>query len=120
MPDNGDAGASAAVIRLRYPRSMSISRSDVEHVARLARLALTDTEIELFRGQLSKILEHAGRVTSLETEDVPPTSHAIALSNVFRPDVVAPGLTQTEALANAPAAEDGLFRVPRIREEEEL
>lgn len=97
---------------------MSIHRRDVEHVARLARLALKDDEIELFGGQLSKILEHARRVTALDTEDVPPTSHAISLSNVTRADEVAPGLTQEQALANAPAAEEGYFRVPRIQEEQ--
>lgn len=96
---------------------MSISRRDVEHVARLARLDLDDAEVELFQDQLSRILEHAGRVTALETEDVPPTSHAIKLINVFRSDEVSAGLTQDEALANAPAAEDGYFRVPRILEE---
>lgn len=93
---------------------MSITRKDVDHVARLARLEISDDEAETLRAQLSKILDHAARVTSLDTEDVEPTSHAIALSNVFRPDEVAPSLTQDEALANAPLVESGHFRVPRI------
>lgn len=96
---------------------MAITRKDVEHVARLARLALSEEEITLFQGQLRRILEHAERVTSLDTEGVEPTSHAIPLSNVFREDEVGPCLAQDEALANAPEAEEGQFRVPRIIEE---
>lgn len=98
---------------------MSISPEEVRHVARLARLALTEEEVVLYGEQLGRILGHADRVTSLDTEGVPPTAHAIALSNVYRPDepgVPAPCLTQEEALANAPAAEAGQFRVPRILE----
>ncbi len=85
-------------------------------MARLARLALSEDEIELFREQLGRILEHARRVTSLETEGVPPTSHAISVSNVFRADEAGPGLGQREALHNAPEPENGHFRVPRITE----
>jgi aspartyl-tRNA(Asn)/glutamyl-tRNA(Gln) amidotransferase subunit C len=101
---------------------MGISLEEVEHVARLARLALTEEEKALYAEQLGRILEHAARVTSLDTEGVPPTSHAMPLANVFRPDVVGVPdgcLTQEEALANAPAVEDGHFRVPRIIEAEE-
>ena len=97
---------------------MPISRDDVVHVARLVRLALSDEEISTLQEQLGRILEHAERVTSLDTEGVPPTSHAIPISNVTRPDEVAPGLEQDEALANAPEAESGHFRVPRIIEDE--
>lgn len=96
---------------------VSITRKDVEHVARLARLALSGEELDALQAQLSKILEHAARVTALDTEGVPPTSHAIPLANVVRPDEPAPGLTQEEALALAPAAEEGHFRVPRILDE---
>lgn len=95
---------------------MRISREEVEHVARLARIALTEDEKSLFQEQLGHILEHAAKVTSLDTEGVPPTSHAIPLSNVFRSDEVEPGITQEEALASAPQAEAGHFRVPRILE----
>lgn len=97
---------------------MSISRAEVEHVARLARLALTEEELTLFEEQLSKILDHAQTVTSLDTEGVNPTFHSMPLLNVFRPDEVEPVLSQEEALANAPAPEDGFFRVPRILEAE--
>jgi len=100
------------------PSRVSITRADVEHVARLARLALSDEELDALQSQLSKILDHAARVTGLDTDGVPPTSHAIPLSNVARPDEPVPGLTQEEALALAPAAESGHFRVPRILESE--
>lgn len=101
---------------------MTISRRDVEHVATLARLALSEDELELYRDQLGRILAHAERVTSLDTEGVPPTSHPLPLANVFRPDEVgkpAPSLTHEAALANGPAVEAGHFRVPRILEAEE-
>jgi aspartyl-tRNA(Asn)/glutamyl-tRNA(Gln) amidotransferase subunit C len=101
---------------------MSISHEDVEHVARLARLALTEEEKVLYAEQLGRILGHAARVTSLDTEGVPPTAQPIALANVFRPDTPgepAPSLTQDQALANGPAVEAGHFRVPRILEGEE-
>lgn len=96
---------------------MAITRKDVEHVARLARLALSEEELDLLQVQLARILEHAERVTSLDTEGVEPTSHAIPLANVFREDVAVPGLSQEEALANAPEADAGQFRVPKIIEE---
>jgi aspartyl-tRNA(Asn)/glutamyl-tRNA(Gln) amidotransferase subunit C len=98
---------------------MAISRKDVEHVARLARLALSEEEIALFQEQLGRVLEHAQRVTSLDTEGVEPTAHAMPLKNVYRADEPAPTLTQDEALAGAPAAEAEHFRVPRIIEEQE-
>jgi aspartyl-tRNA(Asn)/glutamyl-tRNA(Gln) amidotransferase subunit C len=91
-----------------------ISRSDVEHVATLARLALTDVEIEQLTGELGAILDHAAQVSALDTADVPPTAHPLPLVNVFRPDEVQPGLDRDEVLAEAPAAEDDQFRVPRI------
>ncbi|HEX2258713.1 MAG TPA: Asp-tRNA(Asn)/Glu-tRNA(Gln) amidotransferase subunit GatC [Actinomycetota bacterium] len=97
---------------------MGIELSDVEHVAKLARLALSEEELELFRSQLSRILDHAAKVTALDTEGVEPTSHPIPLVNVSRPDEIQPPLTQQEALSNAPLAEDGFFRVPRILEED--
>jgi aspartyl-tRNA(Asn)/glutamyl-tRNA(Gln) amidotransferase subunit C len=102
----------------RTGAGVAITRADVEHVARLARLALADEELDALQAQLSKILEHAARVTALDTDGVPPTSHAIPLANVVRPDEPAPCLTQDEALALAPEAEAGHFRVPRIIESE--
>ena len=91
-----------------------ISRDDVVHVARLARLALTDEEVERFTGQLEAILEHAAQVSALDTDGVEPTAHPLPLSNVLRPDEPRPCLPRDEVLAAAPAAEDGRFRVPRI------
>jgi aspartyl-tRNA(Asn)/glutamyl-tRNA(Gln) amidotransferase subunit C len=91
---------------------------DVDHVARLARLALTPEERERFRRQLGLILEHAERVRELAAEDVPPTSHPIPRANVMRPDELEPTLSQEEALAGAPEVEDARFKVPRILEEE--
>lgn len=91
---------------------------DVEHVARLARLALTDEERERFRAQLGLILEHAERVREVAAADVPPTSHAVPRTNVFREDDPEPCLSAEEALAVAPDVEDGMFRVPRIVEQE--
>jgi aspartyl-tRNA(Asn)/glutamyl-tRNA(Gln) amidotransferase subunit C len=94
--------------------SARISRADVEHVAMLARLALTDEEIERLAGELGAILDYAADVSALDTADVPPTAHPLPLVNVLRPDEVRPGLDRDEVLAEAPAAEDGQFRVPRI------
>jgi len=91
-----------------------LTRTDVEHVARLARLALSEAEIEEFTIQLAAILEHAARVAALDTGAVPPTSHPFPLSNVLRPDEGRPGLSRDEVLAGAPEAEDGRFRVPRM------
>ncbi len=86
----------------------------MEHVAQLARLALTDDEIEALTGELGVILEHAAEVSALEIEDLAPTAHPLPLVNVLRPDEVYPVLDREEVLAQAPAAEDGRFRVPRI------
>lgn len=91
-----------------------ISRADVEHVATLARLGLSEEEIEEFTGQLGAILEHAAQVSALDTADVPPTAHPLPLLNVFRADDVEPGLDRDEVLREAPATEDGEFRVPPI------
>ncbi|MCL5290939.1 MAG: Asp-tRNA(Asn)/Glu-tRNA(Gln) amidotransferase subunit GatC [Actinobacteria bacterium] len=93
---------------------MAISIKDVEHIAWLARLALTHEEKEKFAGQLSNILEHAGKISELNLKNVAPTSHAVPVSNVFRDDVSGPCLEQDEALANAPKREDGGFVVPKI------
>jgi aspartyl-tRNA(Asn)/glutamyl-tRNA(Gln) amidotransferase subunit C len=94
-----------------------LTRADVEHVARLARLALTEEELDRFTVQLGVILENAAQVAALDTEGVAPTAHPLPLLNVFRADDVRPSLDPAEVLAMAPAAEDGRFRVPRILEE---
>ena len=91
-----------------------ITRDDVAHVARLARLDVTDEEVETFTGQLAAVLDHARDVEALDTEGVPPTAHPLPLENVFRDDVPQPSLDRDEVLAMAPAAEEGRFRVPRI------
>ena len=91
---------------------------DIEHVARLARLELTDQEKDRLREQLGVILENAAKVGEVATDDVLPTAYAIARSNVLRPDEVTPSLTTEEVLANAPEAESDRFKVPRVVEVE--
>ncbi|TMK24876.1 MAG: Asp-tRNA(Asn)/Glu-tRNA(Gln) amidotransferase subunit GatC [Actinobacteria bacterium] len=91
---------------------MAISRDQVLHVAKLARLALTEDELERLEGQLGAILEAVGKVAELDLDDVPPTSHPLDLVNVLAEDEPRPSLDRDVALANAPAAEDGAFRVP--------
>ncbi|MGH4024671.1 MAG: Asp-tRNA(Asn)/Glu-tRNA(Gln) amidotransferase subunit GatC [Pseudonocardiaceae bacterium] len=95
----------------------TISRDEVAHLARLARLAVTEEELDLFAGQLDVILSAVARVSDVAAANIPPTSHAVPLTNVFRDDLPRAGLTQQQALAGAPAAEDGRFRVPRILDE---
>ncbi len=84
------------------------------HVARLARLDLTDDELERFTDQLGAVLEHARDVEALDTEGVPPTAHPLPLRNVLREDVVVASLDRDEVLAQAPEAEADRFKVPRI------
>lgn len=91
-----------------------ITRADVEHVARLARLALTEDEISRFTDELAHILDHAADLATLDLDGVEPTAHPLPLTNVMRPDEVRPPLPRAEVLAEAPAVEDGRFRVPRI------
>ncbi|MGI9079937.1 MAG: Asp-tRNA(Asn)/Glu-tRNA(Gln) amidotransferase subunit GatC [Acidimicrobiales bacterium] len=91
-----------------------ISRQDVAHVGALARLRLTDDELDRFTLQLGAVLDHAADVAALDTEGVPPTAHPLPLVNVLRDDTVVAGLDSAEVLAQAPAVEDGRFRVPRI------
>jgi len=92
---------------------------DLEHVARLARLDLTPEERDRFGPQLTMILEHARKVGEVAADDVPPTSHPVPRSNVYRADEPRPCLTHDEALSNAPDPFEGRFRVPRIVEEED-
>ena len=95
-----------------------ISRDDVAHVAKLARLELSDAELDTYTTQLAAILDHAADVEALDVADVPPTSHPYPLRNVLRPDTVRPSLDRDEVLAVAPDIEDGRFRVPTILGEE--
>lgn len=95
---------------------MKITREEVEHVAVLARLKFSEEEKERFTLQLNSILEYMGKLGELNTAQVEPTYHAVAQSNVFRDDVVKPCLPQELTLSNAPDAEGGLFRVPKIIE----
>jgi aspartyl-tRNA(Asn)/glutamyl-tRNA(Gln) amidotransferase subunit C len=90
---------------------MAISRDEVVHVARLARLELSEEELDRFAGQLDAILEAVGKVSELDLSAVEPTLHPLALSNVWAEDEPRPSLTVEDALANAPDSEDEAFRV---------
>ena len=96
----------------------AITRDEVAHLARLSRLALTDDELDHYATQLDAIIESVAKVAEVAAEDVPPSSHALPLTNVLRPDEVRPSLTPEQALSGAPAVEDDRFRVPRILGEE--
>jgi aspartyl-tRNA(Asn)/glutamyl-tRNA(Gln) amidotransferase subunit C len=96
----------------------AITRADVEHLARLARLQLGDDELDHYAGQLDVILQSVARVSEVAADDIPPTSHPIAMQNVFRDDIARPGLDRDEVAAAAPAWQDDRFRVPRILDEE--
>ena len=95
---------------------MAISRDEVHHVARLARLALTGAEVERLTGELDAILDAVGIVAELDLADVPPTSHPLDLVNVWDEDEPRPSLSLEDALANAPDADGALFRVPAWRQ----
>lgn len=95
-----------------------ISRDDVAHLARLARLDLTEDELEHYAEQLAVILGAVQRVSEVAATDVEPMSHPVAISNVFRPDERTPSLTAEQALSGAPAVEQDRFKVPRILDEE--
>lgn len=97
----------------------SISREEVAHLARLARLAVTDAELDVFAGQLDIIIGSVARVGEVAADDIPTTSDAVPVTNVLRPDELRPSLARDEVLAAAPAAEDGRFRVPRILDDPE-
>ena len=89
-----------------------IDREQVLHVARLARLELSDDEVARMSEELSKILTHVEKISGLDLDDVPPTSHVVEVANALRPDKVRPSLPREVALANAPAVQDGGFLVP--------
>lgn len=97
---------------------MALDIADVRHVANLARLALTDDQLEQLRGQLDRILAYAEQVGEVATDDIAPTSHPYALRNVWRDDEVRPSLSPAEARSTGPTIEDGRFRVPRIIEQD--
>jgi aspartyl-tRNA(Asn)/glutamyl-tRNA(Gln) amidotransferase subunit C len=90
---------------------MALTREQVKHVAELAKLKLTDAEVDLFQGQLSAILDYAARLDELDTEQIPPTAGVLPLKNVMRPDADQPSLSREAMLANAPATEDGFVKV---------
>ena len=96
--------------------STKIDKSQVEHIARLARLSMSEEELELFSSQLTNIMGHIKKLEELDTDGIEPTSHALDLINVAREDVVRESLKVDEALANAPDRHDGFYRVPKIIE----
>ncbi|HKB33729.1 MAG TPA: Asp-tRNA(Asn)/Glu-tRNA(Gln) amidotransferase subunit GatC [Candidatus Dormibacteraeota bacterium] len=96
---------------------MPLSRDEVRHVSMLARIGLEPGDVEFYAEQLSGILAHIDRLKELDTDAIPPTAQVVEVANTLREDVPRPGLSQDEALANAPAAVDGFFRVPSIQEE---
>ena len=113
-PKLPEAGANP-----RIDRMPEISRDEVAHLADLARIDLDDAELDHLAPQLSVILESVASISGVAGDDVPPTSHPMPLTNVFRDDVVVPGLTAEEALAAAPASEQQRFSVPRILGDEQ-
>lgn len=96
----------------------AITRDEVAHLARLSRLALHDDELDQLAAQLDVIISSVAKVQEVATDDIPPSSHALPLTNVYRPDETHRGLDPDQALASAPAVEDQRFRVPRILGEE--
>jgi len=93
---------------------MSVTLKDVEHIATLARLEFTDEEKATFTHQLNSILAYVEQLNKLDTTSVEPLAHVIELEDVYREDVVKPGVTQEEALKNAPAKTDKFFKVPKV------
>lgn len=93
---------------------MSVTLKDVEHIAKLARLDFTEGEKETFTHQLNAILAYVEQLNKLDTSNVEPLSHVIELGDVFREDIVRPGLSQEEALKNAPAKDEKFFKVPKV------
>ena len=96
---------------------MPLTRAEVRHVAMLARLALEPGDEEFYAEQLSGILAHIDRLQQVDTKSIPPTAQVVEVTNLLREDIPRPCLSQEEALANAPRAVDGFFRVPAIQDE---
>ena len=111
VPDATDAATDSA-------SGGRISRDEVAHLARLARLAVSEAELDVFAEQLDVILGAVARVSDVAAADIPPTSHAVPMTNVYRADETRPCLPRDAVLAGAPAVEDDKFRVPRILSEE--
>jgi aspartyl-tRNA(Asn)/glutamyl-tRNA(Gln) amidotransferase subunit C len=97
---------------------VALTAEDVANLARLARIELSEAELEVLAPQLDVILESVARVSDVAAQDIPPTSHALPLTNVFREDELRPSLSREQVLAGAPAAEQMRFRVPKILGEE--
>jgi len=95
---------------------MRISKQEIEHIASLARLSLSEEEKELFGSQLSSILDYMEKLNELDTRDIEPTSHVLPLSNVMRDDIPRPSIPREDALLNAPDHTDKFYRVPKIIE----
>jgi aspartyl-tRNA(Asn)/glutamyl-tRNA(Gln) amidotransferase subunit C len=95
---------------------MKISREDIEHIALLARLSLTEEEKDLFGSQLSSILGYMEKLNELDTKDIQPTSHVLPLNNVMRDDAPVPSIPREAALINSPSHTEKFFRVPKIIE----
>jgi len=95
---------------------MKITAAEVEHVARLSRLALDKAEIEALTGQMDELLGYVEKLNELDTEGIVPTSHAVPMENAFRTDVVKPSIGLDKALQNAPQTDDGCFVVPKVIE----
>lgn len=95
---------------------MKITRAEVEHVGRLARLALSEEELDSLTGEMDAILDYVEQLKTLDTEGIVPTAHAVPMENAFRADEVRPGFSTEQALSNAPDAIDNAFRVRRVME----
>jgi aspartyl-tRNA(Asn)/glutamyl-tRNA(Gln) amidotransferase subunit C len=115
-PPSGSAGQAGLGHGRGGTRSDLLSRAQVEHVADLAQLALTDQEKELFRQQLSSILDYARRLQQLDTGDIAPTATVLPLENVMRDDEIQPSLPLADVLANAPTVQNDCFQVPLVLE----
>jgi len=96
----------------------NLSRAELENLAKLARINLTDEELTIFGSQLGLILDSVAKVQEVVNDSIVPMSHALPMTHVFRPDVVGQSLSNSEALAAAPSAQDHRFKVPRILDEE--
>lgn len=112
LPPGGEQRCQS---RLCYnPSTMALTLEEVRHIARLARLKLSEAEERQYREQLSAVLEHAARLRSVDTSDVPPTATVVPVQAKLRVDSARPGLSQAEVLANAPQVEGGMFQVPPV------